>query len=65
MNITKMQGKKDKKSEGQKSAYFSSLRADFEFQSQPKPSRANPRQKLFSSSYGSSQIGSDSSLIFR
>ena len=42
---------------------FSSLRPIFNFELSGKRSRAKPSWKSFSSSYGSSQLGSDSSLL--
>ena len=44
---------------------FGSFLADFHFELKWKRSQAEPSWKPFSSSYGSSQLGSDSSLVFR
>ena len=56
----KYSGKKKKKSEWQKMPIFEPI---FDFRAERKRSWAEPSWKSFSSSYGSSQLDSDSSLI--
>ena len=51
----------NQKNENQNSGTFSAV---FQFRTERKRSRAEPRWKSFSSSYDSSQLGSDSSLVY-